>query len=116
MDKVHVVPATLGFILVEYWPAQGGNGSKEVRCPVIAWRYDPGEVDDTVAAIGVSGITSVDDACNLWVCVICPEGQVYRGMQRFESLEKFKEWADGEWKAVVAEKPWIERRIATATE
>jgi hypothetical protein len=115
-NGIHVIPATPGFTLVEYWPAQDGERPREERCPVVAWRFDAGACDDTVAAIGVSGMTTADDACNMWVCVICPEGQVYRGQRRFESLEKFKEWADKEWKAVVAEKPWIENKIATAAE
>jgi hypothetical protein len=96
---LHVIPAGPGFTLVEYWPAQG----KEERCPVVAWRFDAGAVDNAMAAVGVSGTTTAKDAADMFVCVICPEGQVYQGQRRFESVEKFKEWADKKWKAAVAE-------------
>jgi hypothetical protein len=107
-EPFFIVPAAPGFELLSFWP-DPAEGQFE-RSPVVAWRMDEDQTnehfgDRSLIGIGLSS-TSADEASNMRVAVLRPDGVVthHRDGQTWESVELWLLWAGQDYLAAQGQK------------
>jgi hypothetical protein len=93
-ENYHIVPATSGHQLLQYWPEEQVLD----REPVLAWRIEEDQTkehygDDMLVAIGMDS-TSAEGNSNVYSAVLAPDGVVkaYAAVGERRTFDSVEQW------------------------